>query len=329
MTFAAEVYKPGHVSIMQGNVKPLQPKSTFSPLLIPLNTLCSTAVFKMASSFFRRLKSKVQSLRCRRREVYSASSSKSQCSCEQTRSQIAAEILLREQLEAADQELDGSEFQKAVTGGDDGDATSIKNTEPFPDFELSIDPETPTEDVFANVSLEFWNGRQRAWSWASNTTCLQVSDQRRREQDQWPLSLKPVANPVTGEVVYAPVPFFLFPGYYEEDPPLCEFAVENALEQGEFSNDSGSMDEALERAFAAMHKEQQEGNTVEEDSKWRFIDVVASKRHCKQSSECPKGRDTRSWADCVPGRSKAQGLKQNFTEIGGAIQRLCSMRLRI
>ncbi|KAF3018966.1 hypothetical protein E8E14_012131 [Neopestalotiopsis sp. 37M] len=284
----------------------------------------------MAASFFRRLKSKVQSRRCRRREVYSASSSKSQCSCEQTRSQIAAEILLREQSEAVDQELYGKEFQKAVAAGDDGDATWTKTTkEPFPGFDWSVDSQDTTEDVFAGVSSEFWNGRQRSWSWASNTTCVQVSDQRRREQDLWPLSLKPVANLVTGEVVYAPVPFFLFPGYYEEDPPLCEFAVENALEQGEFSNDSGLMDESLEREFATMHREQQEGNTVEEDSKWRFIDVVASKRHCKQSSECQKGRDPRSWADCVPERSKAQGLKQNFTEIGGTIQRLCSMRLRI
>ncbi|ETS75494.1 hypothetical protein PFICI_12438 [Pestalotiopsis fici W106-1] len=262
----------------------------------------------MSPSFLHRLKSKVRSLQDRRRKVYCPTLPESQDPRAQTRSEIAAEILLREKQLGADLSLVEGEEKGEVKQLVVDDAASI-NTELFPDFDSSIDPEAHVEDIFANVSAQFWKGRQRSWSWASNATCVEVSDQRRREQEGWPLSLKPVANPVTGEVIYAPVPFFLCPGYYEEDPPLCEFSIEVAFEQGEYSDDSNVMDEALHHAFTSM-SEDHEWDHVDKNLKWRFIDVVASKKHHHTVSTHQKGRSTCSRPGCDLGKSKRQELKR-------------------
>ncbi|KAI0149303.1 hypothetical protein BJ166DRAFT_537287 [Pestalotiopsis sp. NC0098] len=315
----------------------------------------------MPSSIIRRLQSKVRSLRLRRSEVCCRSMKKpSPVYLVRTRSAIAADLLLEEQNEREQrlfQVRRVSEVQSPrvlFTMNEEGeietigqltpdDSISVEATEPFPDFDLSIDCEEYIQDIFRNVSSTFWTGaRERAWSWSSNATIAQVSERSQCEQELWPMSLRPVANLDTGDVLYAEVPFFLFPGYYEEDPPVCqgrdrqfmldgEYSddVVSLVNRGEFTADMLAFIDEMESAFGLLNDEKVWNfDAVTPD--WRLLDEVEPRRFsndCLDSFEAMKRRNA-ARSGCGLQKRERIGLRSKMAVLGRFILRLSGKTYR-
>lgn len=309
----------------------------------------------MPSSIIYRLQSKVRSLRLRRSEVCRRSMKKSSpVYLVRTRSAIAADLLLEEQNEREQRRFQVrrvSEVQSPrvlFTINEEGeietvghltpdDSISVEATEPFPDFDFSIDCEDYIQDIFRNVSSSFWTGaRERAWSWSSNATIAQVSERSQCEQELWPMSLRPVANLDTGDVLYAEVPFFLFPGYYEEDPPVRQGRHRPFMPDGEYSDDVVSLvhrDEftadmlafidEMESAFGLLNDEKVWNfDAVTPD--WRFLEEVEPRRFhndCLDSFEAMQRRNA-ARSGCGFRKIEQFGFKSKIAELGRSIMRL-------
>ncbi|KAK6216064.1 hypothetical protein LQW54_003839 [Pestalotiopsis sp. IQ-011] len=271
-----------------------------------------------------------------------------------TRSSIAADLLLQEQNQRENRQfcvrrVSGVESPRVLfTINEEGemetvghltpdDSISVEATEPFPDFDFGVDCEDYIHDIFRNVSSRFWAGnRERAWSWSSNGTVAQLGERSQYKQDLWPTSLRPVANLDTGDVFYAEVPFFLFPGYYEEDPPVRQGRDRPFMLDGEYSDDVVSLVERdaftadmlayideMESAFGLLNDDKiWNFDAVNPD--WRFLDGVEPRRFQNDYRDSFEAMQRRNAARSGCGLQKRErfGLKNKMTELGQLIMRL-------
>lgn len=272
-----------------------------------------------------------------------------------TRSSIAADLLLQEQNERERRQFNVRRVSEVesprvlFTINEEGemesvghltpdDSISVEATEPFPDFDFGIDCEDYIQDIFRNVSSRFWAGdRERAWSWSSNSTVAQLGERSQCEQELWPTSLRPVANLDTGDVFYAEVPFFLFPGYYEEDPPVRQGHDRPFMQDGEYSDDVVSLVERdaftadmlafideMESAFGLLNDDKV-WNFDAVDSDWRrLVDEVEPRRFQNDYRDSFEAMQRRNAARSGCGLHKREGfgLKSKIAGLGQFIMRL-------